>query len=95
MTTAVATPPVMGLGRRLRDDLSAAYIVWFRDVLRFWRQKARVVASLGQPLMFLLIFGSGFSAALGGGIRGELGGIGASRIMEQIGFGDGNGNGRF
>jgi ABC-2 type transport system permease protein len=79
--TAVATAPVMGLGQRLRDDIGAMYIIWFRDVLRFWRQKARVAASLGQPLMFLLIFGSGFSAALGGGIRGQLGGTSYMRFL--------------
>lgn len=46
--------------------LRAVYIIWYRDLLRFWRDRARIVASLAQPLIFLLIFGTGLSAAIAG-----------------------------
>ena len=46
--------------------LRAVYIIWYRDLLRFWRDRARIVASLAQPLLFLLIFGTGLSAAISG-----------------------------
>ncbi|MGD0355866.1 MAG: ABC transporter permease [Dehalococcoidia bacterium] len=33
--------------------------LWYREVLRFWREKSRIVSSLIMPLLWLLIFGSG------------------------------------
>lgn len=48
------------------NTLRAIYIIWYRDMLRFRRDKARLVASLAQPLLYLLIFGTGLSSALGG-----------------------------
>src|SRR5947199_7546504 len=47
-------------------SLRAIYIIWYRDVLRYWRDRWRLVASLAQPLLFLVVFGSGLSASLGG-----------------------------
>jgi ABC-2 type transport system permease protein len=46
--------------------LRAIYIIWYRDILRFWRDRWRLVASLAQPLLFLIVFGSGLSSSLGG-----------------------------
>jgi len=65
-------------GRRstLWPTLRAIYIIWYRDVLRYWRDRTRLVASLAQPLLFLLVFGTGLSSALsgaGGGIGGAAG----------------------
>ena len=62
MTAAAsATSPRAGGG-----FVRAVYVVWWRDVVRFWRDRARLVASLAQPLLYLVVFGSGLSAALGG-----------------------------
>ena len=47
-------------------SLRAIYIIWYRDILRYWRDRWRLVASLAQPLLFLLVFGSGLSSSLGG-----------------------------
>jgi ABC-2 type transport system permease protein len=47
-------------------SLRATYIIWYRDLVRYWRDRWRLVASLAQPLLFLLVFGSGLSSALGG-----------------------------
>src|SRR5438270_11415473 len=46
--------------------LRAIYIIWYRDILRYWRDRWRLVASLAQPLLFLLVFGSELSSSLGG-----------------------------
>ena len=46
-------------------DLGAIYILWYRDVLRYWRDKMRILSSLTFPLIFLLIFGGGLSGAMG------------------------------
>ncbi|HVY20055.1 MAG TPA: ABC transporter permease [Bauldia sp.] len=41
---------------------AAIYIMWLRQMKRFLRSKARIVASAAQPLLFLVTFGFGFSA---------------------------------
>ncbi|HLP79999.1 MAG TPA: ABC transporter permease, partial [Acidobacteriota bacterium] len=46
------------------------YVMWTRQLTRYWRSKARIVGSLGQPLLFLLALGFGFGpiyAKAGGG----------------------------
>jgi ABC-2 type transport system permease protein len=40
--------------------MNAIYILWLRQVKRYLRSKPRIIASLGQPLMFLVAFGFGF-----------------------------------
>jgi len=58
-----------------RATLRAIYIIWYRDVLRYSRDRLRLLASLAQPLLFLLIFGTGLSSSLrgiGGGLAGAL-----------------------
>jgi ABC-2 type transport system permease protein len=67
VATPAAPPRAGGL-------LLAIYIVWRRDLLRYWRDRARVVFSFVQPLLYLVVFGSGLSSALGGGFAAGLGG---------------------
>jgi ABC-2 type transport system permease protein len=40
--------------------MSAIYILWLRQLKRYVRSKPRIVASLGQPLLFLIALGFGF-----------------------------------
>jgi len=40
--------------------MSTIYILWLRQLKRYFRSKSRIVGSLGQPLLFLLAFGFGF-----------------------------------
>ncbi len=48
----------------------AIYILWLRQIKRYFRSKSRIVGSLGQPILFLVALGFGlnstFSAAGGG-----------------------------
>ncbi|TAK35002.1 MAG: ABC transporter [Chloroflexota bacterium] len=60
--------------RRLWADLRGVYIIWYRDVLRFWRDRPRIIASLAQPALYLFIFGSGLSSSFGGGGAGGFSG---------------------
>jgi len=50
--------------------MNVIYILWLRQIKRFIRSKARLVGSLGQPLLYFLAFGFGFGpvyAKAGGG----------------------------
>jgi ABC-2 type transport system permease protein len=40
--------------------MNAIYILWLRQLKRYVRSKPRIIASLGQPLLFLLGLGFGF-----------------------------------
>lgn len=40
--------------------MTAIYILWLRQLKRYVRSKSRIVASLGQPLLFLIALGFGF-----------------------------------
>ena len=69
-------------GKRLRADLRGAYIVWYRDVLRYWRDRTRIVAALGQPLLYLFVFGTGLSTAFAVGRGpGDAAGVDYQRFM--------------
>lgn len=56
--------------------LRAIYIIWYRDVLRFWRDRTRLLVTFAQPLLYLIIFGTGLSSALSGAAS-SFGGAGA------------------
>ncbi|MCX6726342.1 MAG: ABC transporter permease [Candidatus Shapirobacteria bacterium] len=38
------------------------YILWLRQVKKYFRSRSRIVGSLGQPLLFLVAFGFGFGS---------------------------------
>ena len=46
----------------LRTDARAVSIVWRRELIRFQRDRLRAITSLIQPLLFLLVLGTGLSA---------------------------------
>lgn len=48
----------------MNNFLRGVYIIWYRDLLRFWRNKTRVVTGFSFPVIWLLIFGNGISASL-------------------------------
>jgi ABC-2 type transport system permease protein len=39
--------------------MSVVYILWLRELKRYSRSRAQIVASLGQPLLYLLVLGFG------------------------------------
>ncbi|MFC1941569.1 ABC transporter permease [Chloroflexota bacterium] len=47
------------------NHLRAVYTIWYRDILRFWHDKMRMVGSIAFPLLFLFVFGSGLSSRMG------------------------------
>ncbi|MCP9964309.1 ABC transporter permease [Actinomadura madurae] len=60
--------------RGLRQDLRAVKIVLHRELIRFWRDKLRMVSGLVQPVLWLLVMGTGLSnlMASGGGTAGTV-----------------------
>jgi ABC-2 type transport system permease protein len=40
--------------------IEVVYILWLRQLKHYWRSKARLIGSLGQPLLFMVAFGFGF-----------------------------------
>lgn len=59
--------PVVAIAR-------GVYIIWFRDLLRWWRDRQRILPSLVQPILYLFVFGVGLGSAIGGGLAGARGG---------------------
>lgn len=45
-------------------SFQAIYTIWEREIIRYWRDKMRIVTTIIQPLMFLAIFGTGLRSAL-------------------------------
>lgn len=56
--------------------MTAVEALWRREILRFVRQRSRVIGSLAQPLVFWALLGGGLSASfrpsVGGGERSYL-----------------------
>ena len=40
--------------------MSAIYILWLRQLKRYFRARIRIISSLGQPVLFLISLGFGF-----------------------------------
>jgi ABC-2 type transport system permease protein len=45
----------------------ATYTLWLREIVRFYRDRSRVVGALGSPLVFWLLIGSGLGRSFHGG----------------------------
>src|SRR5438874_8847366 len=53
--------------------LLPAFTLWWREVVRFYRQKTRVVGVIASPVVFWLVIGSGFGSSF------RSGGLGTSQ----------------
>ncbi len=66
-TVVTPTPPlppvvsVREVGGTLAADLRGVRVVWRRELIRFARDRLRIVTSLVQPVLFLLILEEGLS----------------------------------
>lgn len=45
--------------KKIRDFLSASGVIWQREIMRFFRQRSRVIGTLATPLMFWFVIGGG------------------------------------
>ncbi len=67
----LALAPPQGMVGGLAADARAVRVVWRRELLRFLRNRLRLVTSFVQPVLFLLVLGTGLSSlvASGGGVN--------------------------
>ena len=63
--------PSRGRATGLAADARAVRVVWRRELLRFVRNRLRLVTSFVQPVLFLLVLGTGLSSlvASSGGVN--------------------------
>lgn len=71
-TRPAAAPPVRVVipPGGWRADLRGIKVVWQRELIRFWRDRLRIVTSLLQPLIFLFVLGGGLANIASGGTEG-------------------------
>jgi ABC-2 type transport system permease protein len=75
MATATTTAPAPTTRIRVpaggwRADARAVKIVWQRELIRFSRDRLRIVTSLFQPVLFLFVLGGGLSRVASAGTEG-------------------------
>lgn len=51
--------------------LLAICTLWARDIVRFYRQRSRIVGALGTPIVFWLLLGSGLGSSFRAGSDGQ------------------------
>jgi ABC-2 type transport system permease protein len=51
--------------------VAVIYVLWLREVKRYLRSRAQIIASLGQPLMYLLVLGFGLGPVFAQAGRGS------------------------
>jgi ABC-2 type transport system permease protein len=71
-TTEPAAPTLDAVPRNqpaslgFRHDLRAVRVVWQREMIRFSRDRLRMITSLIQPVLFLFVLGTGLSTITSG-----------------------------
>jgi ABC-2 type transport system permease protein len=71
--TGAPRPPIARVHvppRSVKGDLRAVRIVWQREMIRFTKDKLRIVTSLVQPFLFLFVLGTGLSHLASAGTHG-------------------------
>ncbi len=66
MATRTTTLPVPAVPVRTGTVLPA-FSLWWREIVRFYRQRSRVVGVIASPLLFWVVIGSGFGTSFRSG----------------------------
>jgi ABC-2 type transport system permease protein len=61
MAQATTIPAVAALERG--NPLLPVFSLWWRELVRFYRQRSRVVGVIASPLLFWIVIGSGFGSS--------------------------------
>ncbi len=79
MATIAATAPAQHVQQPRKVGIwIPAYTLWLREIVRFYRQKARVVGVIASPLLFWFVLGSGFAHSF------RSGGAGSGHYLEYF-----------
>lgn len=70
MSSVVTTLP-RASAQKKDELLLPAFTLWLREVVRFYRQKARVVGVIASPILFWIVIGSGFGTSFRSGATGD------------------------
>jgi ABC-2 type transport system permease protein len=54
----------------MRFDLGDVYTIWLREFKRWTRSRSRLIASMAQPILWLVLFGTAFDAMFSGAAGG-------------------------
>jgi ABC-type multidrug transport system ATPase subunit len=68
-----------------RQAMSAIYILWLRELKRYTRSRAQIVASLGQPMLYLLVLGFGLGPVFKRAGNGQLLPVCRARRDQHVG----------
>ncbi len=63
VTVASVRVPAIGL----RHEARAAFVIWQRELIRFAKDRVRLVSLLVQPVLFLFVLGAGLSSIVSAG----------------------------
>ncbi|MFB5662861.1 ABC transporter permease [Alteribacillus sp. HJP-4] len=64
--------------------MEGIYAIWYRDMTKFFRDRARLFGSFTMPILFLLIFGGGMSGTMKSLIGSGMNGAGDFNYVEFV-----------
>ena len=67
MATHAATLPKVPVKTASPGIITPALSLWQREVVRFYRNRSRVIGVIASPLLFWIVIGSGFGNSFSGG----------------------------
>src|SRR5450631_2087597 len=68
MSSVAASSSALPVVASTKDELLLpAFTLWWREVVRFYRQKSRVIGVIASPVLFWLVIGSGFGTSFRAG----------------------------
>ncbi|PYX12584.1 MAG: multidrug ABC transporter permease [Acidobacteria bacterium] len=66
MVTQITTLPAQSSSLS-NEQLLPAFTLWWREIVRFYRKRTRVIGVIASPLVFWLVIGSGFGTSFRSG----------------------------
>jgi ABC-2 type transport system permease protein len=79
MATHAATFPRPNVSHG-NDVWLPAFTLWWREIVRFYRQRSRVIGVIASPLLFWIVIGSGFGTSF----RSESNGAGGQHYLDYF-----------
>ena len=71
MSAATTVPAILPAPVATPSLWLPAASLWWREVVRFYRQRSRVVGVIASPLLFWIVIGAGFGSSFHGAPGGQ------------------------